>query len=57
MANSIHPNRPSIPTFQRSAALRIAVEHCMRITVPMMLMSAKNFGDWTRYLPRNPGLM
>ncbi|MGC2780175.1 MAG: GNAT family N-acetyltransferase [Bradyrhizobium sp.] len=39
------------------AALRIAVEHGMRIGVPMMLMSAHEFGDWTRYLPRNPGLM
>jgi GNAT superfamily N-acetyltransferase len=39
------------------AALSIAVEHGMRITLPMVLMSAHNFGDWTRYLPRNPGFM
>lgn len=40
-----------------SDALRIAVEHGMRITIPMMLMSTREFGDWTRHLPRNPGFM
>jgi ribosomal protein S18 acetylase RimI-like enzyme len=39
------------------AALRIAVEHGMRITFPMLLMSTRDFGDWTGYLPRNPGFM
>jgi hypothetical protein len=39
------------------AALSIAVEHGMRITLPMLLMSSRAFGDWTRYLPRNPGFM
>ncbi len=39
------------------AALRIAVETGMRITFPMLLMSTREFGDWTRYLPRNPGFM
>lgn len=29
----------------------------MRITLPMLLMSSEPFGDWTRYLPRNPGFM
>jgi len=38
-------------------ALRIAVEHGMRITFPMVLVSAREFGDWSRYLPRNPGFM
>jgi ribosomal protein S18 acetylase RimI-like enzyme len=38
-------------------ALRIAVEHGMRITFPMVLVSTNDFGDWTRYLPRNPGFM
>jgi GNAT superfamily N-acetyltransferase len=38
-------------------ALRTAVEHGMRITFPMLLMSARDFGDWTGYLPRNPGFM
>jgi GNAT superfamily N-acetyltransferase len=38
-------------------ALGAAVAQGMRITLPMVLMSAKAFGDWTRYLPRNPGFM
>jgi ribosomal protein S18 acetylase RimI-like enzyme len=38
-------------------ALTVAVEHGMRITFPMVLVSTRDFGDWTRYLPRNPGHM
>jgi ribosomal protein S18 acetylase RimI-like enzyme len=38
-------------------ALRTAIEHGMRITFPMLLMSTRDFGDWTGYLPRNPGFM
>jgi ribosomal protein S18 acetylase RimI-like enzyme len=38
-------------------ALSLAVEHGMRITVPMVLMATRDFGDWTQYLPRNPGFM
>lgn len=37
--------------------LGTAVEHGMRIALPMLLMSSREFGDWTRYLPRNPGFM
>jgi ribosomal protein S18 acetylase RimI-like enzyme len=40
-----------------AAALKLAVEHGMRITLPMVLMSTPGFGDWTQYLPRNPGFM
>jgi ribosomal protein S18 acetylase RimI-like enzyme len=40
-----------------SEALGIAVEHGMRITFPMVLVSTRHFGDWTRYAPRNPGFM
>jgi ribosomal protein S18 acetylase RimI-like enzyme len=40
-----------------SGALGIAVEHGMRITLPMVLVSTRDFGDWARYLPRNPGFM
>jgi ribosomal protein S18 acetylase RimI-like enzyme len=40
-----------------SEALGIAVEHGLRITFPMVLLSSRDFGDWTRYLPRNPGFM
>jgi ribosomal protein S18 acetylase RimI-like enzyme len=38
-------------------ALSIAVEHGMRITFPMMLMSTHELADWTQYLPRNPGFI
>lgn len=40
-----------------TAALQLAVAHGMRITLPMVLMSTPDFGDWTGYLPRNPGFM
>ncbi|MCD6733469.1 MAG: GNAT family N-acetyltransferase [Burkholderiaceae bacterium] len=40
-----------------SDALAIAMGHRMRLTLPMVLMSSREFGDWTRYLPRNPGFM
>jgi GNAT superfamily N-acetyltransferase len=39
------------------ATLSAAIEHGMRITVPMVLMSSRDFGNWTEYLPRNPGFM
>jgi ribosomal protein S18 acetylase RimI-like enzyme len=39
------------------AALGAAVARGMRIAFPMMLMSSRAFGDWTCYLPRNPGFM
>jgi GNAT superfamily N-acetyltransferase len=38
-------------------ALSIAVEHGMRITFPMVLMSTRDFGDWTKYVPRSPDFM
>ena len=40
-----------------AASLAIASACGMRITFPMVLMSAEEFGDWQRYLPRNPGFM
>lgn len=39
------------------AALETAAAHGMRITLPMVLLSAREFGDFSRYLPRNPGFM
>jgi ribosomal protein S18 acetylase RimI-like enzyme len=39
------------------AALNLAMDCGMRITFPMMLMSARPFGDWGLYLPRNPGFI
>jgi GNAT superfamily N-acetyltransferase len=38
-------------------ALRVAAEYRMRITFPMVLVSDREFGDWVRYIPRNPGFM
>jgi hypothetical protein len=40
-----------------TAPLRLAIEHGMRIAFPMVLLSTREFGDWTQYLPRNPGFM
>jgi ribosomal protein S18 acetylase RimI-like enzyme len=40
-----------------SEACGVALEYAMRITFPMVLVSSHDFGDWTRYLPRNPGFM
>ena len=38
-------------------ALSLAVKQGMRITFPMLLMASPGFGNWTQYLPRNPGFM
>ncbi|WP_271672420.1 GNAT family N-acetyltransferase [Bradyrhizobium sp. CCBAU 51627] len=51
---------PTISAFVPGAsepALRVATEHGMRLTFPMLLMSNRQFGDWVSYLPRNPGFM
>jgi hypothetical protein len=37
--------------------LDLAIRQGMRISVPMVLMAARDFGDWKLYLPRNPGFM
>jgi hypothetical protein len=39
------------------SALSLAVEQRMRISFPMLLMASPGYGDWTQYLPRNPGFM
>jgi GNAT superfamily N-acetyltransferase len=39
------------------AALGAAADNGLRIVFPMVLVSDREFGDWTRYLPRNPGFM
>jgi ribosomal protein S18 acetylase RimI-like enzyme len=39
------------------AALSVAIEHGMRVKVPMVLMSSSDFGNWAQYLPRNAGFM
>ncbi|WP_407189602.1 GNAT family N-acetyltransferase [Bradyrhizobium centrosematis] len=38
-------------------ALKVAIDHGMHLTFPMLLMSDRQFGDWASYLPRNPGFM
>lgn len=40
-----------------NSALSLAVNQGMRITFPMLLMASPGYGDWTQYLPRNPGFM
>jgi hypothetical protein len=40
-----------------SEALAIAASQGMRFALPMVLMSTRDCGNWTRYLPRNPGFM
>jgi ribosomal protein S18 acetylase RimI-like enzyme len=44
---------PGIATEAVGAAVALG----MRITLPAVLLSAKDFGNWTLYLPRNPGFM
>jgi ribosomal protein S18 acetylase RimI-like enzyme len=39
------------------SVLSLAVDQGMRITFPMLLMASPGYGDWTQYLPRNPGFM
>jgi hypothetical protein len=34
-----------------------AVARGFRIVFPAILMSSKPFGDWSRYLPHNPGFV
>jgi GNAT superfamily N-acetyltransferase len=38
-------------------ALSLAIGSGMRMTFPMLLMADRDFGDWSRYMPRNPGFM
>ncbi|MDB5621186.1 GNAT family N-acetyltransferase [Tardiphaga sp.] len=60
LAFAVEMGSPQVSAFlpgASEAALRIAVEHGMRITIPMLLMSTRDFGDWSGYLPRNPGFM
>lgn len=60
LALAVEIGSPQVSAFLpgvSEAALSAAVEHGMRITLPMVLMSTRDFGDWTGYLPRNPGFM
>jgi ribosomal protein S18 acetylase RimI-like enzyme len=60
LALALEIDSPQVSAFlpgASEAVLTTAVEHGMRITFPMLLMSAREFGDWSGYLPRNPGFM
>jgi GNAT superfamily N-acetyltransferase len=51
---------PQVSAFLPSTArpaIVCAVEHRMRITLPMVVMANDDFGHWTRYLPRDPDFM
>jgi hypothetical protein len=52
-----HAKQISVFVPGTSDALAIAAGQGMRFALPMVLMSTHDFGDWTRYLPRNPGFM
>ena len=39
------------------SALSVAIDHRMRVTIPMVLMSTNDYGNWAQYLPRNAGFM
>jgi GNAT superfamily N-acetyltransferase len=59
LAMAVAGETPKVSAFVSgpSAALMIAASLGMRFTLPMVLMSARDHGDWTRYLPCNPGFM
>ncbi len=52
-----HARQISVFVPGTSEALAIAASIGMRFALPMVLMSTRDCGDWTRYLPRNPGFM
>lgn len=59
LAMAIAGNAKRISVFVpgTSDALAITASQGMRFALPMVLMSTRDCGDWTRYLPRNPGFM
>jgi ribosomal protein S18 acetylase RimI-like enzyme len=59
LALALAGNAPQVSAFVpgTSDALAVAANRGMRFTLPMVAMSAPESGDWTRYLPRNPGFM
>ena len=42
---------------EAEAPLKLAIDAGLRINFPMVLVSSRPFGDWSCYLPRNPGFM
>lgn len=60
VALALETGSPQISCFLPGVAahaLGVAAECHMKIAFPMVLVSDRDFGDWTRYLPRNPGFM
>jgi ribosomal protein S18 acetylase RimI-like enzyme len=60
LALAVDSGTPQVSAFLPGAcdaALSAAVEVGMRITLPMVLMSSRDFGNWSQYIPRNPGFM
>jgi branched-chain amino acid transport system permease protein len=47
----------AVAAMKFGADFTVATAAGMRINLPMLLMSSREFGDWSRYLPRNPGFM
>jgi ribosomal protein S18 acetylase RimI-like enzyme len=39
------------------ALMAKVIEHGFHIVQPLVLMSARSFGDWSNYVPRDPGYM
>jgi GNAT superfamily N-acetyltransferase len=57
---AVESGAPQVSAFlpgASEAALNTAMDHGMRIKLPMLLMSSRDFGNWSQYLPRNPGFM
>jgi hypothetical protein len=46
---------PALTNCKPPKSWSFAASAIMRITFPMVLVAEHDFGDWTRYLPRNPG--
>lgn len=60
LGRAVETGAPRVSTFLSGAnarCLALAAAFGLRIALPMVLMSSRDFGDWSRYSPRNPGFM
>lgn len=60
LGHAVETGAPQVSAFlsgSNARCLALAAEFGLRITLPMVLMSSEEFGDWSRYSPRNPGFM
>ena len=53
---SFEPDFHEESDVKRPASIRLVSKRAA-VTFPMVLLSTRDFGNWTRYLPRNPGFM